>query len=39
MIIEQQGHVRSPRDRLNNTLLTLTFLNVNETGNMAAEKH
>ena len=31
--------MESSRDRLNNALLTLNFLNVNETGNTAAEKH
>lgn len=39
MPIKQKEDVRSPRERLNHVLLTLNFLNVNETGSTAAEKH
>lgn len=39
MLIKQKGDVWSPRDKLNNALLTLIFLNVNETGSTAAEKY
>ena len=30
MLIKQKGRVKNPRDRLNNALLTLNFLNVGE---------
>jgi hypothetical protein len=39
MVIKQKGNMESPRERLNNTLLTFNFSNVNETSNTAAEKH
>jgi hypothetical protein len=39
MLIKQKKGMRFPRDRLNNASLTLHFLNANETGSTAAEKH
>jgi hypothetical protein len=38
MIIKQKGRVKNPRDRLNNTFLTINFLNVGEKGKTASEK-
>jgi hypothetical protein len=37
MWIEQNRDMGSPRDRLNNTLLTLHFSNANKTASTAAE--
>ena len=39
MIIKQKGRVKNPRDRLNNTFLTLNFLNVGEKGTSVADRH
>jgi hypothetical protein len=38
MFIKLKGDMESSRDRLNNALLTLNFLNVNETGSTAAKE-
>lgn len=39
MFIKQKGRVKILRDRINNALLTLTFLNVGENGATVAERH
>lgn len=39
-LIGQKGRVKKkPRDRLNNALLTLNFLNVGQEGTTAAQRH
>jgi hypothetical protein len=38
MLVKQKGDMSSPSGKLHNHLLTLNFVNVNETGNTAAEK-
>ena len=39
MLNKQKGTTKTPRDRLHNALLTLNFLNANEEGTTAAERH
>ena len=39
MLIKQKGRVKTRRDRLDNALLTLNFLNLGEKGTTAAERH
>lgn len=39
MFIKQKGGVKTPRERVNNALLTLNFLNVGEKGTTVAERH
>lgn len=39
MPIEQKWRIKTPRDRINNALLTLNFLNVGEKGTITAERH
>lgn len=39
ILVEQSGDLGSPRDRLNNALLPLTFLNVSEPDNTAVKIH
>ena len=39
MLNKQKGMKNTPRNRLHNALLTLDFLNVNEKGTTAAERH
>lgn len=39
MHVKQKGRIKTPRDRLNSALLTLNFLNVNEKGTTAVERH
>jgi hypothetical protein len=39
MLIKQEGRVKTPRDGLNNALLTLNFLNINKKGTTRAEEH
>ncbi|KAL6087154.1 hypothetical protein STEG23_023411, partial [Scotinomys teguina] len=39
MLNKQKGVTKTPRNRLHNALLTLNFLNANEKGTTAAERH
>ena len=39
MLNKQKGVENAPRNRLHNALLTLNFLNANEKGTTAAERH
>ena len=39
MLNKQKGMKDTPRNRLHNALLTLNFLNANEKGTTAAERH
>ena len=39
MLNKQKGTTKTPRDKLHNALLTLNFLNANEEGTTAAERH
>ena len=39
MLNKQKGTKDTPRNRLHNALLTLNFLNANEKGTTAAERH
>lgn len=39
MLIKQKGRTKTPRDALNNALLTLRFLNIDEKGSGEAERH
>ena len=39
MLNKQKGMINTPRNRLHNALLTLNFLNANEKGTTAVEKH
>ena len=39
MLKKQKGVRNAPRNRLHNVLLTLNFLNANEKGTTAAERH
>ena len=39
MLNKQSGVENAPRNRLYNTLLTLNFLNANEKGTTATERH
>ncbi|KAL6065033.1 hypothetical protein STEG23_028902 [Scotinomys teguina] len=39
MLDKQKGVTKTPRNRLHNALLTLNFLNANEKGTTAAERH
>ena len=39
MLNKQKGLINTPRNRLHNALLTLNFLNANEKGTTAAERH
>ena len=39
MLNKQKEMINTPRNILHNALLTLNFLNVNEKGTTAAEKH
>ena len=39
MLNKQKGMQSIPRNRLHNALLTLNFLNANEKGTTAAERH
>ena len=39
MLNKQKGVENAPRNRLHNALLTLNFLDANEKGTIAAERH
>ena len=39
MLNKQKEMENTPRNRLHNASLTLNFLNTNEKGTMAAERH
>jgi hypothetical protein len=39
MFIKQKGRMKFPGDRLNSTLIALKFLNINEKGTRAVERH
>ena len=39
MLNKQTGVENTPRNKLHNALLTLNFLNANEKGTIAAERH
>lgn len=39
MLNKPKGEINTPTDRLHNAVLTLKFLNANEKGMTAAERH